>query len=74
MMRHFIVPALRDRKFADSSLEGAVRCELVSAAGPTPPIKGSFIRRSDEFLESIKKGLETQRSPTIFLVIKIYFT
>src|SRR5712671_5720998 len=46
----------RDRRFADSPLEGAVRCELVSAAGPTPPIKGSFIRRSDEFLESIKKG------------------
>jgi hypothetical protein len=32
----------------DSSLEGGVRCELVS--------KVSFIRRSDEFLESIKKG------------------
>ena len=27
----------------DSLLEGGVRCELVSAAGPTPPIKGSFI-------------------------------
>jgi hypothetical protein len=27
----------------DSTLEGGVRCELVSAAGPTPPIKGSFI-------------------------------
>ena len=32
----------------DSPLEGAVRCELVSAAGPdTAP---------DEYLESIKKG------------------
>jgi hypothetical protein len=29
------------------------------AAGPTPPIKGRFHRRSDEFLESIKKGIET---------------
>jgi hypothetical protein len=29
------------------------------AAGPTPPIKGRFHRRSDEFLESIKKGVET---------------
>jgi hypothetical protein len=28
---------------ADSLLEGGVRCELVSAAGPSPPIKGSFI-------------------------------
>ena len=28
---------------SDSPLEGAVRCELVSAAGPIPPIKGSFI-------------------------------
>jgi hypothetical protein len=27
----------------DSPLEGGVRCELVSAAGPSPPIKGSFI-------------------------------
>jgi hypothetical protein len=27
----------------DCLLEGGVRCELVSAAGPTPPIKGSFI-------------------------------
>jgi hypothetical protein len=35
----------------DSLLEGGVRCELVS--------KVSFIRRSDEFLESIKKGIET---------------
>ena len=43
----------------DSSLEGTVRCELVSAGGPTPPIKGQFHRRSDEFLESIKKGVET---------------
>jgi hypothetical protein len=32
------------RRFVhDSPLEGGVRCELVSAAGPTPPIKGSFI-------------------------------
>jgi hypothetical protein len=46
-----IRPPLRDRKFADSLLEGGVRCELVS--------KVSFIRRSDEFLESIKKGIET---------------
>ena len=37
-----------DREFADSPLEGGVRCELVSNV--------SFIRRSDEFLESIKKG------------------
>jgi hypothetical protein len=38
-----------DRRFVhDSLLEGGVRCELVS--------KVSFIRRSDEFLESIKKG------------------
>ena len=29
------------------------------AGGPTPPIKGRFHRRSDEFLESIKKGVET---------------
>jgi hypothetical protein len=29
------------------------------AAGPTPPIKGRFHRRSDELLESIKKGVET---------------
>jgi hypothetical protein len=43
----------------DSPLEGAVRCELVSAGGPPPPIKGQFHRRSDEFLESIKKGVET---------------
>ena len=36
------------RFVADSPLEGAVRCELVSAAGPdTAP---------DEYLESIKKG------------------
>ena len=27
----------------DSLLEGGVRCELVSAVGLTPPIKGSFI-------------------------------
>jgi hypothetical protein len=27
----------------DSPLEGGVRCELVSAVGLTPPIKGSFI-------------------------------
>ena len=32
------------------------------AAGPTPPIKGRFHRRSDEFLESIKKGVETRMS------------
>jgi hypothetical protein len=39
----------RGLRFAhDSLLEGAVRCELVSAAGPdTAP---------DEYLESIKKG------------------
>jgi hypothetical protein len=36
------------RFVGDSPLEGGVRCELVS--------KVSFIRRSDEFLESIKKG------------------
>ena len=37
----------RNRKFADSPLEGAVRCELVSAAGSdSAPY---------EFLESIKK-------------------
>jgi hypothetical protein len=35
----------------DSPQEGGVRCELVS--------KVSFIRRFDEFLESIKKGIET---------------
>ena len=40
-----------DEFAADSTLEGGVRCELVS--------KVSFIRRSDEFLESIKKGIET---------------
>jgi hypothetical protein len=40
---------IEEVRFAeDSPLEGGVRCELVS--------KGSFIRRSDEFLESIKKG------------------
>jgi hypothetical protein len=42
---------LKVRFAQDSPLEGGVRCELVS--------KVSFIRRSDEFLESIKKGIET---------------
>jgi hypothetical protein len=43
---------IEEVRFAeDSPLEGGVRCELVS--------KVSFIRRSDEFLESIKKGIET---------------
>jgi hypothetical protein len=45
---HQTMPCARDRKFADSPLEGGVRCELVS--------KGSFHRRSDEFLENIKRG------------------
>jgi hypothetical protein len=41
-------PVLIPRFARDSLLEGAVRCELVSAAGPdTAP---------DEYLESIKKG------------------
>jgi hypothetical protein len=35
---------IQEIEFArDSPLEGGVRCELVSAAGPSPPIKGSFI-------------------------------
>jgi len=42
------LPIEEVRFAADSLLEGAVRCELVSAAGPdTAP---------DEYLESIKKG------------------
>ena len=38
-----------------------------SAGGPTPPIKGQFHRRSDEFLESIKKGVETPAENKIIL-------
>src|ERR1700730_17396024 len=38
---------------------GHFRANSSRAAGPTPPIKGRFHRRSDEFLESIKKGVET---------------
>jgi hypothetical protein len=38
----------RQRFVPDSPLEGAVRCELVSVAGPDSG--------PDEFLESIKKG------------------
>ena len=46
-------------KFADSSLEETVRCELVSAVGPDS--------RPDEYLESIKKGVE-RRFPASFVL------
>jgi len=51
----------------DSSLEGAVRCELVSAAGSdSAPY---------EFLESIKKEGRNPAMPChLSLVIKINFT
>jgi len=51
----------------DSSLEGAVRCELVSAAGSdSAPY---------EFLESIKKEGRNAAMPChLSLVIKINFT
>ena len=43
---------IEEVRFApDSPVEGGVMCELVS--------KGSVIAGSDEFLESIKKGVET---------------
>jgi hypothetical protein len=55
----------RDRWFADSALEGGVRCELVSAARLRP-----FHRRSDEFLESIKliKTRPAQDQPAAFVL------
>ena len=54
-------PTTSGIRFAsDSLLEGAVRCELVSAAGSPAPY---------EFLESIKKGgAATQRCPATFLL------
>jgi hypothetical protein len=36
-------------------------------AAPTPPIKGQFHRRSDEFLESIKRGSKTPAENKIIL-------
>jgi hypothetical protein len=60
------ITSVKPTPVPDSPLEGAVRCELVSAGGPTP-IKGQFHRRSDEFLESIKKGVETPAENKIIL-------
>ena len=53
------VALFRNRKFADSPQEETVRCELVSAVGPDS--------RPDEYLESIKKGVE-RRFPASFVL------